>query len=92
MKRFLLVIMSALLVFFTATVLTAENVKLTFAYWGSPNEDTAMKDAFKAFEAAIPVLQSNQCTSRVIFPGQIRSKAQGYGTGRDSARSRLFQT
>ncbi len=54
MKRFLLVLVSAFLVFFTASVLTADNVKLTFVYWGSPNEDIAMKDAFKAFEAANP--------------------------------------
>ena len=54
MKRFLCLLVSVLLLTFAATSLTAENVKLTFVYWGSPNEDLAMKEAFKGFEAANP--------------------------------------
>jgi multiple sugar transport system substrate-binding protein len=32
----------------------AQNAKLQFVYWGSVNEDTALKDAFKSFESANP--------------------------------------
>ena len=32
----------------------AENVKLTYMYWGSPAEDDATKKALKDFEAANP--------------------------------------
>jgi multiple sugar transport system substrate-binding protein len=50
-KRLTLV---AAIVALAASLAFSENVKLTFVYWGSPNEDIAMKDAFKAFEAANP--------------------------------------
>ncbi len=52
MKRTLAGIAVALLV--AAQSVFAADVKLTFVYWGSPNEDAAMKEAFKAFEAANP--------------------------------------
>ena len=42
------------LVLSTVSFAIAENVKLTYVYWGSPNEDLALKDAFKSFEAANP--------------------------------------
>ncbi|HTP58064.1 MAG TPA: sugar ABC transporter substrate-binding protein [Spirochaetia bacterium] len=54
MKRLPAVLASALLALAMASPLSAENAKLTFVYWGSVNEDTAMKEAFKAFEAANP--------------------------------------
>jgi multiple sugar transport system substrate-binding protein len=44
----------AALAVMAASLAIAENVKLTFVYWGSPNEDIALKGAFKAFEAANP--------------------------------------
>ncbi len=44
----------AALAVLAASLAIAENVKLTFVYWGSPNEDIALKEAFKSFEAANP--------------------------------------
>jgi len=44
----------AALAVMAASLAIAENVKLTFVYWGSPNEDIALKEAFKSFEAANP--------------------------------------
>ncbi len=54
MKRLLPILACALLALVAVSPVTAANVKLTFVYWGSVNEDTALKDAFKAFEAANP--------------------------------------
>ncbi len=54
MKRLMLLLVLVLLIFSVSTFVMAEDVKLTFVYWGSPNEDIAMKEAFKAFEAANP--------------------------------------
>jgi multiple sugar transport system substrate-binding protein len=45
---------AAALLILAGSLAIAQGVKLTYVYWGSPNEDLAMKEAFKAFEAANP--------------------------------------
>lgn len=54
MKRSLGLFVAALAALLAASTAFGQNARLTFVYWGSPNEDTAMKEAFKAFEAANP--------------------------------------
>jgi len=54
MKRLMPFLALALLALVAVSPVAAQNAKLTFVYWGSVNEDIAMKDAFKAFEQANP--------------------------------------
>jgi len=54
MKRALFSLVVVLVAVVAIAAAPADNAKLTFVYWGSVNEDVAMKDAFKAFEAANP--------------------------------------
>jgi len=53
-KGFALLVALLLQVCFAASVLTAENIKLSFMFWGSPAEDQAIRKALKDFEGANP--------------------------------------
>ena len=55
MKKGILFALSLLLAAsWCATGVFADNIKLTYMYWGSPAEDAATKQALKDFEAANP--------------------------------------
>ena len=55
MKRGLAFVVALVLqVCFAIGVLTAENIQLSFMFWGSPAEDQAIRKALKDFEAANP--------------------------------------
>jgi len=53
-KGFAVVAALVLQVCFIVAGLSAENIKLSFMFWGSPAEDTAIRKALKDFEAANP--------------------------------------
>lgn len=54
MKRAKLAACLAILAAGISVGLSAENIKLTFMFWGSPAEDQAIRKALKDFEAANP--------------------------------------
>lgn len=53
-KGFALLVALLLQIAFAVTVVTAENIQLSFMFWGSPAEDQAIRKALKDFEAANP--------------------------------------
>lgn len=54
MKKGFAVVAALVLQACLAAAVSAENVKLTFMFWGSPAEDTAIRKALKDFEVANP--------------------------------------
>ena len=54
MKKGFAVVAALVLQACLAAVVSAENVKLTFMFWGSPAEDQAIRKALKDFEVANP--------------------------------------
>lgn len=54
MRRFVLAAAIVLQACLLVAGVSAENVKLTFMFWGSPAEDQAIRKALKDFEAANP--------------------------------------